>query len=231
MSRFKLVCLGLLVLFLPLLLPQPSFAEISQLDQSQFTQSQLAQSHNNQPRAGRLAPGRHTSYFPVYLDTHSHLNHFYPTGLAGDRSDVLFNLAYRTNTHSGKTCVRIDYKSRGSQGAFWAAMYWQNPAYNWGYKNGGGYNLSGASKLVFWARGEKGGEVIDQFTIGGAIGTYGDSAKASIGPVVLTNEWQKHEISLEGADLSFISSGFSWVISHFKNPEGAVFYLDDIYYI
>ena len=92
------------------------------------------------------------------------------------------------------------------------------------------YNLTGATKLVFWAKGEMGGERIEEFRVGG-IGTssmYPDSDSASIGPVILTNEWKKYTIDLRGKDLSFISGGFAWVANVASNPHHCTFYLDDI---
>ena len=41
----------------------------------------------------------------------------------------------------------------------WGGVVWQNPANNWGDKPGG-WNLTGAKKLSFWARGDKGGEKV-----------------------------------------------------------------------
>jgi len=38
-------------------------------------------------------------------------------------------------------------------------------------------------KLSFWARGDKGGEKIAEFKVGGITGEHGDSDSASIGPV------------------------------------------------
>ena len=51
-----------------------------------------------------------------------------------------------------------------------------------------------------------------------------------MGPVVLSNEWKKYEIDLKGLDLSYISGGFCFIIKRTENPDGCVFYLDDIRY-
>ena len=50
--------------------------------------------------------------------------------------------------------IKISYNAKAAQGAGWAGIYWQHPANNWGDRDGG-YNLNGASKLMFKARGEK----------------------------------------------------------------------------
>ena len=230
MSKLELVLFSY-ALPVALFFPQNCFADISPLDQSQFTQSQLDQ-QTNRHRSETVFYGKQKSVsFPVYIDDHSPVNHFFPTGLSGDQSDVIFNLACRQTPHSGKTCVKIDYKNRCSQGKHWAGMYWQNPAYNWGYKSGGGFNLTCFSMLIFWARGEKGGEVIDAFASGGGEGDYRDSSKSTINATVLTNEWKRYEIDLSGKDLSSISQGFSWTANYYRNRDGAVFYLDDICYV
>ena len=115
-----------------------------------------------------------------------------------------------------------------ANGAGWAGVFWQNPANNWGAKKGG-FDLTGAKKLVFWARGEKGGEVIAEVGVGGITGKYADTDKVSKGPIKLTTEWQEFEIDISQADLSYISGGFFWTAKAEDEPEGGItFYLDDI---
>jgi hypothetical protein len=167
--------------------------------------------------------------FPVYTDGRSPDNHYIPSGYMGDYSDVKVETASFDTPHSGTTCIKVTYSNASSQGARWAGMYWQSPANNWGDKKGG-FDLTGAKKLVFWTRGAKGGERIEEFKIGGITGLYPDSDLAGIGPVMLTTDWQKFEIDLSGKDLSYISGGFCWSTNLDVNPEGAVFYLDDIKY-
>ncbi len=168
-------------------------------------------------------------YFSIYGDGKSPDNHFAPSGWMGDYGDLKINDKFLTNPHSGTTSIQIVYSNKATQGARWAGIYWQNPPNNWGTRPGG-FDLTGASKLTFWARGEKGGERIEEFKIGGITGEYPDSDVAGIGPVILTTEWTKYEISLEGKDLTSISGGFCWAGNLDGNPEGATFYLDDIRY-
>jgi hypothetical protein len=103
-----------------------------------------------------------------------------------------------------------------------------------------GLNLSGAEKLVFYARGENGGERVE-FFIGGLgwnewenkISTkYPDSAKVSLGFVTLGKEWQKFDLPLAGKDLRRIACGLAWVTNNRQNPSSrrVRFYLDDIHY-
>ncbi len=90
--------------------------------------------------------------------------------------------------------------------------------------------MTGASKLVFWARGEKGTEVLAEAKVGGITGEYADSDSASIGPITLTPEWKEYTIDLKGKDISHISGGFCWTANAEKNPNGFTVYFDDIYY-
>ncbi|MFH1867918.1 MAG: hypothetical protein ABH843_03005 [Candidatus Omnitrophota bacterium] len=167
--------------------------------------------------------------FNVYTDKATRGNHYIPSGYMGDYSDVSIADGHQEGPYSGKTCIKVTYRPDASQGARWAGVQWQYPPNNWGEKKGG-FDLTGATKLSFWARGEKGGERIEEFKIGGISGTYPDSDIASVGPTVLTKDWQRYEIDLSGKDLSYISGGFSWSSNLDVNPDGCVFYLDDIRY-
>ncbi len=165
--------------------------------------------------------------FYVYSDSSSIGNHFIPSGWMGDFGDIKLKINCEENPYLGKTCVKINYSAEATQGARWAGMFWQNPPNNWGDIDGG-YDLSNATALTFWARGEKGGERIEEFKVGGIMGRYSDSDTAMIGPVVLTNEWKQYSIDLKGKDMSYIMGGFAWATNMDVNPEGAVFYIDEI---
>lgn len=175
------------------------------------------------------APATGFKGFPVYTDAKSPDNHYIPSGYMGDYSDIKIDTASFDNPHSGTTCIKITYSNAASQGARWGGVYWQSPANNWGDKKGG-FDLTGAKKLVVWVRGAKGGERIEEFKIGGITGLYPDSDIAGIGPILLTQEWKQYEIDLSGKDLSYISGGFCWATNLDVNPDGAAFYLDDIKY-
>ena len=168
--------------------------------------------------------------FIVFSDKFNVNNHYIPSGWMGDYGDISVDDGCKIDTHSGKTCLKITYTAKGSQGAGWMGVYWQNPANNWGSQMGG-FDLTGYNKLEFWARGEKGGEVISEFKMGGITGTYPDSDSTSIGPVTLTKDWKKYEIDLKGLDLSYISGGLELSASSNDNPEGFVIYLDDVKYV
>ncbi len=163
----------------------------------------------------------------VYVENASKDNRFAPSGWMGDYGDIKLNTACAETPKNGKTCVKITYNPMMSQGAGWVGIFWQQPANNWGDMKGG-YNLTGAKKLTFWARGAVGGEKISEFKVGGITGEYPDSDSQSMGPVELTKEWQQYTLDLEGKDLSYIIGGFAFSASKDDNPNGFVIYFDDI---
>ncbi len=156
-------------------------------------------------------------------------NHYIPSGRMGDTSDVRIVYACKDDPHQGQACIKIIYTADVIQGSGWAGVYWQNPANNWATQPNAGYDLTGAKKLSFWARGDKGGEIVE-FKMGGIIGEYGDSDGASTGPVQLTRDWSEYFIDLTDLNLSHIIGGFCFSISAVENSDGAIFYLDDIVY-
>ncbi len=176
------------------------------------------------------APQKAFKTFYVFADKGSPLNHFIPSGWMGDYKDITMSQEGMTNPHSGMTSIKITYSNKASNGARWAGIYWQQPANNWGGKENAGFDLSGAVKLTFWARGEKGGERVEEFKMGGINGAYPDTDTASIGPIVLTQEWKQYSIDLAGKNLKHIIGGFAWSANLDGNPDGCVFYLDDIRY-
>ncbi len=169
--------------------------------------------------------------FIVYQEKGS-LNRFTPSGYMPDGKCIKMNDAWVQNCQEGKSCIKVEYDVPCSlNNRLWAGVYWLNPADNWGDRKGG-YNLMGAKKLVFWARGENGGEQVAEFKMGG-VGMnrdFPDSDSAAIGPVILSKDWREYSIDLRGRDLSYISGGFAWVASTQDNADACVFYLDDIHY-
>jgi hypothetical protein len=97
-----------------------------------------------------------------------------------------------------------------------------------------GLNLSQGRfrNVTFWVRGAKGREVV-QFKAGGNTGASEPKpASFSVDSdfVKLTKQWQKYGISLKGQDLSNVPSAFTWAARTDDNPNGLIFYLDDIRY-
>jgi len=188
-------------------------------------------SPNGQERSATAAEEK-SSFEPfwVYQDKGSRGNHYIPSGFMPDGKCLAFNDAWRKECFEGSTCIKIVYDVECSQeGQKWVGIYWMNPANNWGARKGG-FNLEGAEKLTFSAKGENGGERIEEFKIGGISGDFPDTDSAVIGPVILTDEWREYTIDLRGKDLSYISGGFSWSTNVDVNPDGCTFYMDNIRY-
>lgn len=189
-----------------------------------------------QPAAGQKAapaaqevktPAATGKEFIVYSDKNAKENHYIPSGWMGDYGDIKLNDDASTNPQSGKSCMQFTYTAKKTQGQGWAGVYWQNPPNNWGTKKGG-FDLTGMTKITFWARGEKGGEILQKFMVGGIKGTYADSTTVEMGPIELSNQWKQYTINLAGKDVSYISGGFAWVTTADLNPNGAVFFIDNV---
>jgi hypothetical protein len=133
------------------------------------------------------------------------------------------NDQWTDNCHSEPTCIRIVYHPPSNK---WAGVYWQYPDGNWG--DDPGHTVVGAKKLIFWARGERGGELVS-FKVGGINRKkYKDSLEKSLGPVKLTTDWKPYEIDLSDANTSSVIGAFAWVASAKGNPNGLTFYLEGI---
>lgn len=171
-----------------------------------------------------LAPKAVKLPFTVYDDKGGANNHYISSGWMGNAKATKMDEGCTINPHGGKTCVRVDY----SEPADWAGIVWQDPANDWGDQPGG-YNLTGAKQIKFWARGDKGGEIVSfKFGVLGSDKKYADSASGDISEVKLTKEWTEYTIDLAGKDLTRIKTGFVWTLAGQKSP--VVFFLDDIRY-
>ena len=144
---------------------------------------------------------------------------------------VTLSQGSKENPHSKPVCIKVTYMSPGAKDK-WAGIYWQNKPNNWGDQPGENLTKFGYNALTFWARGDKGGEVL-RFIAGG-IDTpgkpYKDSFKVDTGLIALEQDWKQYTIDLEGQDLSSVIGGIAWASGFFDNPEGLIFYLDDIRY-
>ena len=168
--------------------------------------------------------------FYIYKDKPS-LSHFAPSGFMPDGKCVAINDVWVDNCGGNRSCYQVKFnRDCTATSTGWAGIYWLEPANNWGDVKGG-FNLTGAKKLMFWARGEKGGEVVT-FKMGG-VGMghqYPDTDTASSQPTVLTKDWKEYSIDLTGKDLTHIIGGFAWVGTAKENQSNITFYLANIYY-
>jgi hypothetical protein len=151
-----------------------------------------------------------------------------------------------TNTpHSGLHCIRCTFKACRNN---WGGWYFMNGVHeegggtrqNWGDVPGGGYDLSGARRLTFWARGAQGGEKVSFSCLGMGWRAHaeepfkpyaGSSPRQSSGYITLEREWKRYCIDLSGTCLTNVIVGFAWEtkasVNRFKD---VMFYLDDISY-
>lgn len=148
------------------------------------------------------------------------------SGFMGDIADLVAVGGYSNTLNQSRPALKVRYMPRGSLG--WAGAVWQNPANSWGAFDGG-YNLTPAGVITFWARGDRGGEIVT-FNCGGTSGTYPDSDSLSSGPIQLGGQWMQYVMDLSGIDRRYISAGFGFSVSREMNPDGCTFYLDDIRY-
>ena len=148
------------------------------------------------------------------------------SGFMGDGADLKVAGSYTNSLTDGYASMKVSYAAQGKTG--WAGAVWQNPANNWGTFDGG-YNLSKAKTLKFWARGLKGGEIVE-FTAGGAAANYPDSDSLTTGPIKLYDEWTEYTVHLDKYQMFYIGTGFGFTVKQDKNPYGCVFYLDDVRY-
>ncbi|MGI4790700.1 MAG: hypothetical protein ACRYFS_17865 [Janthinobacterium lividum] len=148
---------------------------------------------------------------------------YIPSGYMGTTTAIKMDPACTVQPHSGKTCLKVDYTA----GDNWGGVVWQSPANDWGDKPGG-FNLTGAKTLTFWARGDQGGESVSfLFGLFGKDKTYADSGTAKT-QAILSKDWKQYTISLAGLDLSQVKTGFAWTLAAPGHP--VTFYLDDIKY-
>jgi hypothetical protein len=149
---------------------------------------------------------------------------YIPSGWMGNNKAVTLKEDCEDNPHTGKTCIRVDYRDKDG----WAGVVWQHPQGDWG-ERAGGWDLTGAKQLTFWARGDQGGEVVSfEFGLIGKDKRFPDTAKGKLADVKLTARWQRYSIDLAGKDLTRIKTGFCWVVGGSGQP--MTFYLDDIRY-
>jgi hypothetical protein len=145
------------------------------------------------------------------------------TGRMGNKSDLQFDQGWDMDPHSGTTCIYVRYGDEED----WVTVAWQNPGHNWG-EVAGGYDLTKARRLTFWAKGESGSERVE-FMVGmeqpqSAVSR--DTLRATTGIIRLKKDWKKYDIPLEDLDRTRLITGFLFRIEGQGKP--VVFCLDDI---
>ena len=164
------------------------------------------------------------------------LDEFIPKGYMGCLNCIDMYPAFTANLRPGRTtCYKIEFQRNCDKN--WAGVYWTNVAddegANWGQYAGRDLSNIESAKITFWARGEKGNEVVEFGSggVGNAKLPHKDSYKAYSTEgkyVILSKEWKQYTIDLTGKDLSSVIGGFLWCVDRKANPKGVVFYLDDV---
>ena len=151
--------------------------------------------------------------------------------VSGVKGTGTLTIERQVATIEGKSTLetRIEYKQGPEKG--WAGIYWQHPDGNWGDEPG--LDLTGAKRISFYARGERGGEIVE--FISGGINSgkkYKDMFKESTGLIPLSKEWTKYVIDLskfKNKELSNVIGAFAWVASGGFDKEGrVVVYIADL---
>lgn len=148
--------------------------------------------------------------FDVYTDADAGGNHYEPSEWMNGNA-VEFDQFWSPGLDTVMTCIMCRYRA---DSANWAGVGWVDTQ---------GYDLTGADTCWFWARGELGGERVE-FGVGGF---PRDSIHEYI-VVRLTNSWARYAIPLHRGVLRNLNRGFYWVATRINNPQGCVFYLDNI---
>ncbi len=147
---------------------------------------------------------------------------WFSSGWMGNTDKIKMDFESENNPKTGEHALEVTFS--GFDG--WAGVAWQHPLNDWGQQPGG-FNLTGATKLTFWARGKKGNEKVT-FGIGilGDDVPFNDSVIKDMGEVKLSDKWNKYSIDLNGEDLSRVKTPFFWRLGSPGFP--VTFYLDDI---
>ena len=112
------------------------------------------------------------------------------------------------------------------------------------YKADKNYDLSNAQRVVFFAKGQNGGENVTFAAVGRNENTAAfNNTDETLGSafnnqnfslisedVSLDRDWKRYQISLEGVDLQRISHPFAFIVHRGPGPESVTFSLRDITY-
>lgn len=161
----------------------------------------------------------------IYKDEGSKDHHYIPSGYMGSQvGSVKIDPKFEQNPQAGHSCLKVTYTEQGG----WFGLCWQDPMNDWGAEYGG-YNLTGAKKLTFWARSDDAGVKV-KFGFGMITRdkTWYDTATGDTGDVILEKTWKKYEIALGSREMSRIKTGFYFFTGGHGKP--FTFYIDQVCY-
>jgi len=170
----------------------------------------------------------HTS-FPIYIEPNAGGNHGSPSGWWNGTANMTVETSWTELPHSGPACIRVAWDGRpGQDGGLWNGFHFQAKEGDWTCASC--YDLSGATRLCFRARTDDPGLKIQ--VVAGYSRAQGcpEIVNAWVGP--LDREWREFCIDLAGKDLACVAglAGFGFNDRNDPDPNGCVFYIDDIRY-
>ena len=174
-----------------------------------------------------LVKGEPGTRFPVsvYEERFEHMP-WTPSGVMGNAKSLTLDGGWKETVFEGANAIRMHYAGRRG----WVGVAWQHPPDNWGDEDGG-FDLTGASALEFWVRGESGGEKAS-FSVGllDKKTDYPDSVIVKTRVIELASEWTKFRIGFEeGDDLSSLKVAFVVTLEGQRSP--VTVYLDSIRFV
>lgn len=161
--------------------------------------------------------------FNIYTDAGEEHKTFWPGGRIGNEGALTIDEKWDVDPRFGKTCMRVSFTDPTD----WVTAAWLHPPNNWG-DFPGGHDLSKATKLTFWGKGDAGGEKAE-FRVGmeQAVNAVSrDTLQASSGTIRFGTKWKKYSVPLEKYDRTRVISGFIIRVEGQNQP--IIFYLDDI---
>ncbi len=218
-ALFSIGCLIAILGFSPL----PTLAADRQVQQGQDAK-------------GAKEPDANVPRWFVYRDATSEDNHGHWTNIMPAEGADMMKLQLNDKTHPafGKTSLRITTEFLPPN---WCGIAVACKPDYWGIKkNEPAYDLSKATKLVFYARGDKGGETI-QVKVGIAGDKpFGDSAKVASATrwIALKKTWERYELPINQTrtNLQRTIIPFTLVTSQIQNEDSEItIWLDQIYYV
>jgi len=167
-----------------------------------------------------------SSNFAVYLDGDAGSNNRYiPSGWMNGSANMQVDPNWQRKPHSGSSCFRVEWNGMsGTDGYKWNGIMWQYPEGNWNTSDG--HDLTNATKINFWARTDEPGVQL-KFQVGNRFDSSGEVITQWL---TIDTTWKAYTIDLKGKSLKNVRGGFAFVFDnvHDPNPDGTVFYLDDI---
>ena len=160
---------------------------------------------------------------PFYVYREGEELPYYPTAYMGNYEAIAVDVQQGEEVYAGETALRISYQATSD----WYGLGFVDPPNDWG-EILGGYDLTGAKTLRFWAKAS-----YDNLRLKIGLGlleedrTYYDTDK-KMEEITLTREWQEYTIPLKRLDLRCIRSG----LVLFASGEGLQhqIYLDEVRY-